>query len=322
MLRAIPWFLFVLAGTAAATGATPASLPQAAGGGQEASPADAGVAHSRAAEDEAEIRRLHASLDRALVAGDADAFDRVFADEYFFSHHFGYKVSRADNLAYLGKPAHQRGFDILESSSADVQVRVHGDFAYLTAGWRAVVRRAGDPGALPHADRGRYTGIYARRDGGWQLVTDHLSEAMHEPRQMEREAQAASRRYVQLLKDLHSGRSHAELTEAGLIARLEQTLSADFTYTDPRGRRHTRAEELAAYRDLQTTIDTTEVIDQHVRALGNSHALESVTVRFAGTHEGKPYTVTKRSTLVWAWRDLRWQLASDHSVFVEEDQSS
>jgi hypothetical protein len=144
-----------------------------------------------------------------------------------------------------------------------------------------------------------------------------MSETPKDARQVEREVQEVGRHYVQLLKDLHSGRSYEALSEAGLVTRLERMLAEDFTYTDPKGRRYTRNEELAAYRDLQTTIETADIIDQHIRALGDMHALESITVRYSGMHAGQPYTVTKRSTLTWAWRDTRWQLASDHSTIVD-----
>ena len=269
------------------------------------------------AADEAEIRQLHAGLDRALVEGDAAAFDRVFADDYFFSHHFGYKVDRERNLAYLATPPERRKYDVLEATSDDVEVHVHGDVAWLTAAWRTVVRATGDPDALPHADSGRYTGIYQRRDGAWRLVRDHMSEAMHDPRTMEDEVRQASSARLELARKLYSGQSYAALVDAGLIARLESTLASDFIHTDANGRRYTRAEELAAYQALDATIESAEVLDQQVHALGNTHALENTTVRYRGMHGGKPYDVQYRLTLLWSWQDMRWRLRSEHSTLLD-----
>ena len=274
-------------------------------------PAAGGVETGTA--DEQEIRRIHAGLDAALAAGDAESFDRVFAPDYFFSHHFGYKVDRDANLAYLRSLRANPKIDILEATSDDLDVRVHGNLAYLTAAWRTVGRAAGDPDAIRHVDTGRYTGIYERRGGAWMLSTEHMSEALHDPERLAAEVRTAGRQYVSLLEQLHNGRTYQALVSSGDLARLERTLAIDFTYTAPNGRLYNRAEELEAYRTLDATIRSAEILQQHLRAIDNGSVLESITVLYEGDHAGKPYRITKRSTLVWVWRDFRWQIASDHS---------
>jgi hypothetical protein len=99
------------------------------------------------------------------------------------------------NLAYLRKLASDPSYRVTSATSDDVQVRIAGDVAWVTAAWEASIVPLHTPDAVPHQDRGRYTGIYERRGGRWIIVTEHMSEAPHDPKVLEAHARTASERH-------------------------------------------------------------------------------------------------------------------------------
>ena len=100
------------------------------------------------ADDERRLRAIHAGLDTALVKGDVAYFESVFAPEYVFSHHFGRLVNRADNLDYLRTLSGDADYRVVRAASDEVQVRVSGDAAWVTAAWTTAIARISG-GSLP-----------------------------------------------------------------------------------------------------------------------------------------------------------------------------
>jgi ketosteroid isomerase-like protein len=112
----------------------------------------------------------HAALDvlnreyiRCVVRADADAFERILADDFLCSNPDG---GLLDKAAFL-----QRTRDASPLSSMvidDVRIRVMGDVAIIHAHTRYELmdRRSGE---------GRYTDVWARRDGRWLAVSAHVT---------------------------------------------------------------------------------------------------------------------------------------------------
>jgi len=76
-----------------------------------------------------------------------------------------------------------------------------------------------------------------------------------------------------------------------------------------------KTEDLATYKDRKSKIESAETTDQKVRVIGNNSAIETGTFRVKGTDkDGKLFEETDRYTTTWVWRDLRWQIAADHTT--------
>jgi ketosteroid isomerase-like protein len=250
---------------------------------------------TRHSDDERELRALHAALDEAFLRGDVDLFDRTYAPEYRFSHHFGRLVSREDNLAYLRKLRTHPPYRVVKATSEDVRVRVAGDAAWVTARWIVAVVPVDEPTDDPHEDHGLYTGIYERRGGRWLLVGEHMSEAFHDPVLMKRGVEAASRRLHALLAEVPAGRDPA------VVRRL---IAEDSHHVMPDGSRADRA----AFATIAFSLP--DVRGQSLRVLDNYIVQETGTRQDRAGQRSEAYTVT------WIWRDLRWQVASSQHTLV------
>ena len=245
-------------------------------------------------DEERELRAIHASLDDAFLRGDVDHFDRIYAPEYRFSHHFGRLVSRADNLAFLRSLATHPPYKVVKATSEDVRVRVLGDAAWVTARWIVAAVPVGQPSAQPHEDHGLYTGIYERRGGRWLLVGEHMSEAFHDPARMKREVETASRQFRGFLAEPPASDDGRR--------QLRAVLGEDSRHGLPDGRLVDRAAFMAALRPSGLT----EVREQSLQVLDNNVVVETGTLRDPTSSRAERYTVT------WLWRELRWQVAATH----------
>jgi ketosteroid isomerase-like protein len=90
-------------------------------------------------------------------------FDEILSDDFVCSNPDGSMVDRAAFLQQTARPIAISGLE-----ARDVDVRLMGDFAIIHAR-TAYKLPDGRPGA------GRYTDIWARRDGKWLAVAAHVT---------------------------------------------------------------------------------------------------------------------------------------------------
>src|SRR5262245_30720494 len=109
------------------------------------------------------LLELNRDYIRSVQASDVKRFDEILADDFLCSHPDGSLVDRRRFLEQTAKPV---GISNLEAH--DVIVRVLGDVAIIHAR-TSYTRRDGEPGA------GRYTDVWARRDGRWLAVSAHVT---------------------------------------------------------------------------------------------------------------------------------------------------
>jgi ketosteroid isomerase-like protein len=116
-----------------------------------------------AADDLATLTALNQDYITSVQAGDVARFREILADDFLATMPDGSLLTKAEFLAQTARPVTIRGL-----AAHDVQVRLLGDVAiiharttYLTADLK--------PGA------GRYTDIWARRDGRWLAVAAHVT---------------------------------------------------------------------------------------------------------------------------------------------------
>jgi hypothetical protein len=117
-----------------------------------------------------ELVQLERDIGAANVRRDAEFFERVEADEFVFTDSGGGLTTRAEDVASVRKPANP-DVKLLAYDVDDVQVRLYGDAAVLTG--RVTTRQLVN--GEERTGRSRFTDVFVRRDGRWQIVAGHSS---------------------------------------------------------------------------------------------------------------------------------------------------
>jgi len=100
---------------------------------------------------------------RSVQTSDVRRFDEILADDFRCSNPDGSIVDRAAFLAQTARPVTISGLEAL-----DVDARILGDVALIHAR-TAYVLPDGRQGT------GRYTDVWARRNGRWLAVAAHVT---------------------------------------------------------------------------------------------------------------------------------------------------
>ena len=100
---------------------------------------------------------------RSVQHGDVERFGKILADDFLCSNPDGSLVDRKAFLEQTAKPVTISGLE-----AHDVVVRVLGDVA-IVHGRTTYTAPDGAAGA------GRYTDVWARRDGRWLAVSAHVT---------------------------------------------------------------------------------------------------------------------------------------------------
>ena len=107
------------------------------------------------------------ALNRDYIASvqrmDVRRFDEILSDDFVCSNPDGSLVDRAAFLQQTARPIAISGLE-----ASDVDVRLMGDFAIIHARTTYTLPD-GRPG------QGRYTDIWARRNGQWLAVAAHVT---------------------------------------------------------------------------------------------------------------------------------------------------
>jgi ketosteroid isomerase-like protein len=114
-----------------------------------------------------EIERLDAEYQRAVAAGDTATVDRLLLDDFVLITSSGRISRKPDVLAEVGGV--DTSFEI--NVSRDVQVRVRGDTAIVTA----VLHQKGVYQGKPFDSTVRYTDTWVRDARGWRQLSGHAS---------------------------------------------------------------------------------------------------------------------------------------------------
>ena len=118
----------------------------------------------------AELVQLERDIGAANVRRDAAFFERVEADEFVFTDSGGGLTTKAEDVAGVKAPPNPDA-RLLAYDVDDVQVRLYGDAAVVTG--RVTTRQLVK--GEERTGRSRFTDVFVRRDGRWQLVAGHSS---------------------------------------------------------------------------------------------------------------------------------------------------
>src|SRR5205814_10625100 len=109
------------------------------------------------------LLELNRDYIRSVQTSDVRRFDEILADDFLCSHPDGSLVDRKEFLTQTARPV-----KISDLEAHDVNIRLMGDFAIIHA--RTMYQLPdGRPGA------GRYTDVWARRNGRWLCVSAHVT---------------------------------------------------------------------------------------------------------------------------------------------------
>ncbi len=113
--------------------------------------------------DLATLIDLNRDYIQSVQEGDVRRFDEILADDFLCSNPDGSLVDRAAFLKQTAQPV-----KIANLEAHDVNVRLMGDVAIV---------HARTSYTLPdgQARSGRYTDVWARRDGRWLAVSAHVT---------------------------------------------------------------------------------------------------------------------------------------------------
>src|SRR6202022_92306 len=95
--------------------------------------------------------------------GDVQRFDEILAEDFLCSNPDGSLVDKKQFLAQTARPVTITGLE-----AQDVKVRIIGDVAIIHA-------RTSYTTADGEQRNGRYTDVWARRDGRWLAVSAHVT---------------------------------------------------------------------------------------------------------------------------------------------------
>ncbi len=111
------------------------------------------------------LLELNRDYINSVRSSDVRRFNEILAEDFLCTNPDG---SLVDREAFLKQTARPVGISNLQA--LDVNVRLMGDFAIIHAR-TTYTRPDGQPGA------GRYTDVWARREGGWLAVSAHVTRA-------------------------------------------------------------------------------------------------------------------------------------------------
>lgn len=115
------------------------------------------------ANDVETLEKLNQGYVDAVQNSDSRWFEEHLTEDFLNTNPDGTLVDRAGFLARVARPAGVKGLQPQE-----VKIRLMGDFAIIHA--KTVYRLADG-----RAGAGRYTDIWARRQGRWRCVAAHVT---------------------------------------------------------------------------------------------------------------------------------------------------
>ena len=126
-----------------------------------------GQSKGRGGDAEQSVMRIEKEMLAAVLKGDPSASERYLADTYVFTGTYGDVEDRAQSINDL-----KSGDLKLRSASLDdTKVQVYGDTAIVTYS-------SNDKGTYKGKDisgKTRWTDVFVKRNGKWQLVATHGS---------------------------------------------------------------------------------------------------------------------------------------------------
>jgi uncharacterized protein (TIGR02246 family) len=122
------------------------------------------------AKAEQEVRQLERAWLDAYEKFDAEAMDRIVAEDFAITFPNG-KMQTKEQLMKMLRGPKPPGAAAGRIFTEDTQTRVYGDTVIL----RGRVIQESQRDGQPQREESRYTDVYVQTNGRWQVVASHLS---------------------------------------------------------------------------------------------------------------------------------------------------
>ena len=122
--------------------------------------------------EEEAVRKLEREWLDAYEQHSAEAMDRIVAEDFMITFPDGSTQTKAQIMAMIKKPRRERA-PTRRFHTEESQSRRYGDTVILTG--RVVIETNAD--GKTKKETSRYTDTYVKREGRWQVVASHLSNA-------------------------------------------------------------------------------------------------------------------------------------------------
>jgi uncharacterized protein (TIGR02246 family) len=117
-----------------------------------------------------EVRKVDDEMFQAVLKGDADTLDRIYADDIAFTYASGQIVSKAQAVADVRSGRNK----LFKLDHDDVRVRAFGKTVVVTGRTQSTLACC-EAGAKPTQVHRRFTDVYEKLDGRWQLIAHQVT---------------------------------------------------------------------------------------------------------------------------------------------------
>lgn len=118
---------------------------------------------------QATLMQLERDIGQANVRRDKAFFEKIEADEFIFTDSGGGVTTRAEDIASLDKPPGD--LRLVSYDVDDMKVSIYGNTAVVTGRTTTVSKGKDREVTL----RSRFTDVFVKRHGKWQIVAGHSS---------------------------------------------------------------------------------------------------------------------------------------------------
>jgi hypothetical protein len=124
---------------------------------------------SKTARIEAELMQIERDIGEANVKRDKAYFERIEADEFIFTDSGGGLTNKTEDVSSFDKPAGDTRLVFYVPD--EMKVMLYGDTAVVTG--RVTSTYQSPKGEMVF--RNRFTDVFVKRNGRWQIVAGHSS---------------------------------------------------------------------------------------------------------------------------------------------------
>jgi ketosteroid isomerase-like protein len=249
-----------------------------------------------AGEAEEQLLTIQKQWAEARVKADIGYLERLYAKEFRVQDINGDVNSREDDIAMFREHRIAPQFVRDEGMS----VAVYGETAVVTGIERVGGTYPAGPLKGQFAEFAiRFTNVFVRRDGRWQLVLAHGTQI---PKAKAPTDDAAT---VALIKKLENERIQAGVRKD--IAYVEAATADEYVQIDWDGKVLDKAAMLARIKSSNIQLQSNKLDEINVNVYGNTAVVHGLATR-KGTMDGKDISTSIRYTRVYVNRDGRWQV--------------
>ena len=127
-----------------------------------------GIARTEANGNEdlrAELLKREDERNHAVLRGDVDLLNRVYADDLIYVNAFGETLTRAQHLANFGSG----NLKMTKLSHTDTRLHLFGDTAIVTGLSTSTINYQGKVYSTPR----KFTDVWVKQDGQWRFAVHH-----------------------------------------------------------------------------------------------------------------------------------------------------